>query len=155
MADIGIDKSVQAVFDKAVYLIDGQNESTGATITSDTKEYEVRTIGILNNLIDVVYPASDTFRYETEGKRPALPDIKEFTDELDLDARILRDVLPNGLAAKLLSEENPSLANYFQQCFEQSLAEARAAVPAGFESIDGDLGGAYGGIEYGEFSRWC
>ena len=154
MGQIEIDKSVQAVFDKAIYLIDGQNESTGATVTSDTKEYEVRTIGILNNLIDIVYPASDTFEYEARGKRPALPDIKEFTDELDLDARILRDVLPNGLAAKLLSEENPSLANYFQQCFEQSLAQARAGVPARFESIDGETGGAYGGIEYGEFGRW-
>ena len=82
----------------------------------------------------------------------ALGDITDFTDELDLDARILRDVLPNGLAAKLLSEENPTLANYFQQCFEQSLAQARAMIPAGFESIDDSL--PYGGLEYGEFGRW-
>lgn len=149
---MAIDKRVQAIFDKAMYLMDAQHESTGSTETGDTREYRVRTIGILNNLLDVVYPASDTFAVGEEGQRPALDDIRDFEDELDLDARILRDVLPNGLAAKLLSEENPKLANYFQQCFEQSLAEARARVPAGFESIDDCL--PYGGIEYGRFGRW-
>lgn len=151
---MAINKSVRAIFDKAMYLIDAQNESTGNTINVDTKEYEVRTIGILNNLLDVVYPASDTFTVGKDGKRPALDDITDFTDELDLDARILRDVLPNGLAAKLLSEENPTLANYFQQCFEESLARAMAATPASFESVDADEGGPYGGIEYGQFGSW-
>jgi len=149
---MAINKTVQAIFDKAMYLMDAHNESTGVTVTSDTREYQVRTIGILNNLLDLVYPASDTFAIGGDGRRPALDDIEAFTDELDLDPRILRDVLPNGLAAKLLSEENPSLANYFQQCFEQSLAEARARRPAGFESIDESL--PYGGIEYGRFGRW-
>ncbi len=151
---MGIDKTVQAVFDKAMYLIDGQNEATGATVNSDTQEYRVRTIGILNTLLDAVYPASDTFRISPDGKRPALPDVREFTDELDLDARCLRDILPNGLAAKLLSEEDPTLANYFQQTFEQGIAEARFSTPAVFEAIDEEAGGAYGGIEYGQFSRW-
>ena len=123
-----INRTVQAIFDKAMYLMDAQNESTGNTDTSDT------------------------FALGEDGKRPALGDITDFTDELDLDARILRDVLPNGLAAKLLSEENPTLANYFQQCFEQSLVEARARIPARFESIDDSL--PYGGLEYGEFGRW-
>ena len=144
-----IDKTVQAVFDKAMYLIDAQNESTGNTNNSDTQEYRVRTVGILNNMLDLVYPASDTFHYTDAGKRPYLPDITKFEDELDLDPRILRDVLPNGLAAKLLAEENPSLAKYFQQCFEENLAEARHRVPATFEDI-----GGYGGIEYGEFGHW-
>lgn len=146
----GINKTVQAVFDKAIYLIDAQNENTGSTKTSDTKEYEVRAIGILNNLLDVVYPASETFQISEDGKRPALDDIQKFSDELDLDARILRSVLPNGLAAKLLNEENPTLANYFQQLFEQELAAAKHSRPAQFESIDCQ----YGGIEYGEFGHW-
>ena len=149
-----INKTVQAVFDKAIYLINEQNENTGATVTQDTQEYKSRTIGILNNLIDVVYPASDTFPGATaDGKRPALDDIEGFDDELDLDARILRDVLPNGLAAKLLSEENPELANYFQQLFEQELVSAQKQIPGTFESIDDGL--PYGGIEFGEFGRWA
>lgn len=149
-----IDRTVRAVFDKAMYLIDAQNESTGDTRTADTREYEVRTVGILNNLLDVVYPYSDTYAVEEAGKRPALPDVKELGDELDLDAKILRDVLPLGLAARLLAEENPTLANYFQQLFEEHLERAGAQMPAGFEDIDGDLGGPYGGIEHGKYSRW-
>lgn len=151
---MSIDKTVQAVFDKAMYLIDAQNESTGATLTSDTQEYKVRTVGILNNLLDEVYPASDTFAYTEAGRRPCLPDIVSFEDELDLDGAICRNVLPLGLAAKLLSEENPTLANYFQQRYEEMLERAMSRVPATFESIDGDEGGPYGGIEYGEFGYW-
>ena len=151
---MAINKTAQAVFDKAMYLIDAQNESTGETVNSDTQEYRVRAVGILNSLLDVVYPASDTFAIGADGKRPALDDIEALSDEIELDARILRDVLPNGLAARLLSEENPALSNYFQQCFEEGLAQAAAQRPAAFEDIDDHPGGLYGGIEYGQFGRW-
>lgn len=149
---MSIDLSVQSVFDKAMYLIDAQNESTGSTDTSDTTEYKVRTLGILNNLIDDVYPASDTFAIGEDGKRPALDDLTSFPDEIKMDPYIVRSVLPCGLAAKLLSEENPTLADFFWQLYEQRLAKARAGVPASFESIEDGL--SYGGIEYGEFARW-
>lgn len=149
-----IDKTVQAVFDKAMWLIDANNESTGNTNTADTREYAVRTVGILNTLLDLVYPASDTYAVTEDGKRPALPDIAAFSDELDLDAKCLRDLLPKGLAAKLLAEENPQLANYFQQLFEEHLAEAMRSRPATVSVIDEDFGGPYGGIEYGEFGHW-
>ena len=147
---MAIDKSVQAVFDKAMYLIDAQSENTGATNTADTADYRVRAIGILNTLLDAVYPYSDTYRMDDGGRRPALDDIRDFTDVLDLDARIVREVLPYGLAAKLLSEENPALSNYFQQSYEESLALARMSRPAVIEDIELP----YGGLEYGEFGRW-
>lgn len=149
---MSIDLSVQGVFDKAMYLIDAQNESTGSTDNSDTTEYKVRTIGILNNLIDDAYPASDTFAIGEDGKRPALDDLTSFPDEIKMDPYIVRSVLPCGLAAKLLSEENPTLADFFWQLYEQRLAKAREGVPASFESIEDGL--PYGGIEYGEFARW-
>ena len=149
-----IDKSVQAIFDKAMYLIDAQNESTGSTVNSDTREYRLRTVGILNNLIDEVYPYSDTYRPPTDGLRPALEDITDFSDAPDLDAMILRQVLPYGLAAKLLSEENPGLANYFQQLYEEALRRAMRR-PGLFESLgEDDLTLPYGGIEHGQFARW-
>ena len=120
---IPVDNRVQAVFDKAMYLIDAQSDSTGVTVTTHTKEYQVRTIGILNTLLDLVYPASDTFSQTRDGHRPFLPDVVGFEDRLELDPRILREVLPCGLAARLLSEENPELASYFQQCFEVSIVK--------------------------------
>lgn len=147
---MAINNTAQAVFDRAIYLMDAQSESTGATMTGDTKEYQVRAVGILNNLLDVVYPASDTYRMAPDGGRGALDDIRSLDDRLDLDGRILRDVLPNGLAARLLSEENPALANFFQQCFETGLAQAMALGPAQFEDIDDP----YGGVELGRYGRW-
>ena len=146
---MSIDLSVQGVFDKAMYLIDAQNENSGSTDNSDTTEYKVRTLGILNNLIDDTYPASDTFAIGEDGKRPALDDLTSFSDEIKMDPY---SVLPCGLAAKLLSEENPTLANFFWQLYEQRLAKAREGVPSSFESIEDGL--PYGGIEYGEFARW-
>ena len=151
---MAIDRRAQAVFDKAIYLMDAQSESSGATITGDTKEYQVRAVGILNTLLDTVYPASSTFDAGSGRSRAALDDIKSLEDTLDLDARILREVLPNGLAARLLSEENPRLANFFQQCFEDGLVRASAQLPARFESVDIDESGPYGGIEHGQFGRW-
>lgn len=149
---MSIDLTVQGVFDKAMHLIDAQNESTGSTDNSDTTEYKVRTLGILNTLIDDVYPASDTFAIEEDGRRPYIDDLTAFSDEIGMDPYVVRSVLPCGLAAKLLSEENPTLADFFWQLYEQRLAKARAGVPATFESIEDGL--PYGGIEYGEFARW-
>lgn len=151
---MAIDRTVQAIYDKAIYLIDAQNENSGATTTADTREYRVRTIGILNSLLDVVYPYSSN--YEAAAGTPGeIDDIESFEDEVDLDARMLRSVLPNGLAARLISEEDPSLANFFQQNFETFLAEARRGTPAVFEEVGGSEETLpYGGIEYGQFSRW-
>lgn len=153
MEVVAIDKTVQGVYDKAIRLIDAQNENTGSTDTSDTKEYKLRTLSILNNLIDDAYPSSSNYTV-ADGERPELDDLTAFTDEIYMDAYVVRSVLPCGLAAKLLSEENPVLANYFQQLYEQRLIKAKLGVPAAFEDIGGETCGAYGGIEYGEFSRW-
>ena len=149
---MAIDKTVQAVFDRAIYLINWQRDTDGATENKNTQEYRARTVGILNTLLDAVYPASSTYAIGKDGRRPALPDVRGFEDELELDARVLRDILPNGLAARLLAEENPELSNYFQQIYERSLAEARYGAPAVFEDVDG--GAPYGGIELGQFGRW-
>lgn len=149
---MAIDKTVQGVFERTMYLIDAQNETTGATETADTQDYRVRTLGILNSLLDMAYSASDTFVRTSDGTRSAPEDVTSFDDTLDLDARIVREVLPCGLAARLLAEENASLASYFWQCFEQGLQDARRSVAAQFEPVDAQA--PYGGIEFGEFGQW-
>lgn len=142
--------TVQDVFDIAIRLMDAQNESTGSTETADTKEYRLRTPSLVNSLLDQVYPGSDTYAPGAAGRRPVCQKVSAMADPLDLDERICTGVLPYGLAGLLLTEESPAQANFFWQTFLEQLAEARAGLPAEIESI----GDAYGGLEYGEFSRW-
>ena len=142
--------TVQDVFDKAIHWLDEQNESTGATMTSDTKEYSLRTPNILNTYLNVVYPYSDTYKAREDGKRPYLEPVTAMADEMDLDAFICMSVLPDALAAGLVKEENPSIANVALQIYAENLGQARSTLPASVEEVEN----VYGGIEYGEFSRW-
>ena len=142
--------TVQDVFDKAIHWLDEQNESTGATMTSDTKEYSLRTPDILNTYLNVVYPFSDTYAPREDGKRPYLEPVTAMADEMDLDAFICMSVLPYALAAGLVKEENPSIANVALQIYAENLGQARSTLPASVEDVEN----VYGGIEYGEFSRW-
>ena len=153
--------TVQNVFDMAIHLMDAQNESTGSTNTADTKEYALRTPNLINTLLDQVYPYSDTYpdtTDETVGSRPSLHSVTALEDYLDLDDYISRNVLPYGLAALLLTEENPTQANFFWQTYLENLNTAKSRLPTdGIQAIEDVYGGnmiGWGGIEYGRFGQW-
>lgn len=139
------------VFDLAMGLIDSVNESTGATDTSDNREYKMRTLFILNTLRGELYPFSDTYPQEgtSDGKRPIVAELLSLEQEIGLDDFLCQSILPYGLAAHLLLTEDPATAAFFQQRYEE-LRDRWANVPTTSTQIT-DL---YGGIEYGEFSRW-
>ena len=59
-------------------------------------------------------------------------------------------LLPYGLAAHLLLDENPDVAAFFNQRYAELLSEYRRGIPAASE----DIQELYGGIEYGPFARW-
>ncbi|MCQ4865583.1 hypothetical protein [Pseudoflavonifractor phocaeensis] len=141
--------TAQEVFETAMHLMDEVNESTGKADASDTKEYKNRAIPILNILRVECFPASDTYKAEP-GKRPVCPRIEAFESPIGLDDGICQGVLPYGLAAHLLLDENPDVAGYFSQRYEELLSAAGRGLPAGSEDIT-DL---YGGIELGQFARW-
>lgn len=141
--------TAQEVFETAMHLMDEVNESTGKADASDTKEYKNRTIPILNILRVECFPASDTYQAEP-GKRPVCPRIEGFESPIGLDDGICQGVLPYGLAAHLLLDENPGVAGYFSQRYEELLAAAGRGLPGGSEDIT-DL---YGGIAFGQFARW-
>ena len=142
--------NAQWVFEKAMHLMDEINESTGVADYSDTKEYKNRTLAILNLLRVECFPASDTFAVTVPDKRPVCPEITDFNMAIGLDDGICQGVLPYGLAAHLLLDENPSAASYFQQRYEELLRTARRGIPAAAE----DITNLYGGIEHGRFSYW-
>lgn len=142
--------NAQWVFEKAMHLMDEVNESTGAADTADTKEYKNRTLAILNILRVECFPASDTYVVSVPGKRPVCPEITDFEGAIGLDDGICQGVLPYGLAAHLLLDENPSVASYFNDRYAEALAAAKKGVPAAAEDIV-DL---YGGIEHGRYGWW-
>lgn len=142
--------TVQSVFDLAIRLMDAQNESTGSTDTADTKEYRLRTPSLINILLDQAYLASDTLKPTLPGKRPICQKVIKMEDELDLDERLCTGVMPYGLAALLLTEEDPARADFFWQTYLEQLREARISLPSQIAEIEN----VYGGIELGQFSHW-
>ena len=132
----------QLVFDMAIHLMDEQNESTGDTVTGDTKEYMLRSVDILNVLKHECYDVSDTWQPGIDGKRGVCTYITQLSDELDLDDVVAQGALPYGLASRLLLGENDVLADFFEQKFQEMLALLRRKSLAAFE----DIPLAYGGL---------
>lgn len=143
-------RSVKEIFDIAIHLIDAQNESTGNTETTDTKEYLLRTPSLLNSILNRAYPYSDTYVAVPE-KRPVHPPVSGPADMVEMDDYLCLTVLPYGLAALLVNPEGESsVASFLWQMFEDGLVYARNSLPSSVEPIES----AYGGLEYGWFSRW-
>lgn len=143
-------RTVQEIFDQAIHMMDAQNESTGNTMTADTKEYSLRAPDCLNRYINLVYPYSDTYVPNTEGRRTVHPRLSELTDEVDMDDYICMSVLPPALVYELLREEQPEVASACYEDYEKALAWAKSSLPA----EEGNVEDCYGGLEYGRFSRW-
>ena len=148
-----------AVFQRAITMMDELNDS-GEYNHADTTEYRNRTLPILNILQGELYFYSDTFPKWQEwdsGRRPVLMPITSFEQPIDLDDYCAGTVMPYGLAAHLLLDENPSAAGFFQQRYEEllrSLMSGRGKLAAS-EDIE-DIYGPKGGIHpYNEFSRWA
>ncbi|MEG2526998.1 MAG: hypothetical protein RSA62_07245 [Oscillospiraceae bacterium] len=142
--------TAQEVFDIAMGLMDEVNEATGATDTTDTREYKQRTVLILTALRGELYPFSDSYKKEPDGSRPVCPIIGGMNSFVPLDDVLCQSVMPYGLAAHLLLNENPDAASFFQQRYEELIRKIGNNAPASFEAITD----VYGGIEFTEFSRW-
>ena len=142
--------TAQQVFELAIYLMDEQNEGTGAADTVDTASYKNRTLAILTILQEECWPYSDTYGISQAGVRPICPMLAEFTSPLALDDAICRGVLPYGLAAHLLLDDNPGTASYFSQRYEERKAAVKSALPRVFGAIED----VYGGIGFSGTARW-
>ena len=123
------------VFDKAIHMMDEQNELNGETRTVDTKEYQYRTLSILNVLRHELYPFSDTFEAGKNGKRVIVPLLTSFDQPIDLDDAIAQGVMPYGLAAHLLLGENDAMASFFNQRYDELKYTIGARKPAVWEDI--------------------
>lgn len=119
------------VFDIAMGLIDEVHPapSTETSGTSDTEEYRLRTPQILTALQGELYFFSDTYSCQSAEKRPVCTPVSSMTDTLDLDDFLARSVLPYGLSAHLLLDENPSDASFFQQRYSEMLLQYAGRTP--------------------------
>ena len=139
---------VEDVFNAAMAIMDELNDS-GEAQTADTQEYKNRTLPIMNVLISECYPYSDS--KDTTNPDSAWRAVTEFDDSLyKIDDTIALGIMPYGLAANLLVDENPSAASFYQARYEDLLKAKARRVRATVEDIE-DI---YGGIGHGEFSRW-
>lgn len=123
--------TVQQVFEITMALTD--NATGGVADSSDTADYKARAIPIINNLSVELYQFS-TDKKVSVGTRP-LPTLMTLADDVvALDDGLARGVLPHGLAAELLVEENPAMAGYHAQRYAECLMLLRNA-PREFEPI--------------------
>lgn len=139
--------TVQQIFDKAIHLMDEQNEQNGSTMTVDTSEYKSRTISILNTAIPRLYPYSSNYNREAMG-RPSAQILRndnyadpDFTQVIMLDDDMCIGLLPFYLAAQLMSAENEDLAAWFMTQYRENLVDFKRNIPASFEQISSPYGG--------------
>lgn len=140
------------VFNRAMALIDEISESTYLPDPSDSLEYKSKSKLIMNILIGQLYKYSDTY-VPVVGKHPVPPQLedKELTDDTGLDDYISGSILPYGLAAHLIQDENPTLAAFFSQKYQEGLA----VLQQGFVTEFTDIEDVYGGSgRYDRYGRW-
>ena len=135
------------VYEAALVLMDANNDA-------DTSEYESKALSIINTLRGELYPYSDTFDTTAEG-RPICPIMTDLDDAIGLDDYICQTVLPYGLAAHLLLDENPTTASFFNQRYMELLAMLRQGIGRpvkGSEDIEEVYGNGH--FYYNRFSTW-
>lgn len=119
---------VQDVFDKMLTIIDAVDDA-------DVSDYENRTIGIVNVLIGELFIYSDNWKVVTKGKRPIAPEVEEMEDEIGLDDYICRTVMPYGLAAHLMLQEDTTTAAYAQQRYDELKRMLASGLPQDSDDI--------------------
>lgn len=102
------------IYDAALVLMDANNDA-------DTSEYESKALSIINTLSGELYPYSDTFDDSVSG-RPICPVLTDLGNDVALDEYCCGTVLPYGLAAHLLLDENPTTASFLNQRYTELLA---------------------------------
>ena len=135
--------TAQNIFDMTMGLID-EISDTGATVHTDTQEYRQRTLFILNVL------RGECWAYSATRRSDNCPAIQTMDEEIGLDDKLAQTVLPYGLAAQLLLDENPTAASFYQQRYEELLLRIGRQLSAASE----DITDVYGGLAHCEYGRW-
>lgn len=109
---------VQDIYDITMALMD-EMKNDGTVDTDSTKDYNARTPGILTILQTEVIIELKKAGADVD----TLDRLTKMTDEVDLEDDICMGVLPYGLAARLLRQEDGSLSNYFSSLYLRGLSD--------------------------------
>lgn len=142
--------TVQDVFDRAVFLLDEQNEATGSTDTADTAPYRLRAVSLCNTLLGFVYPASDTFRVTQAGRRPVCRPAETPESTLAVDEQLCTSVLPWGMAALFVLDDDREKADFFWTTFLERIEASRRGIPCAVEAVED----VYGALGHGQDGAW-
>lgn len=125
------------VFDVAMNLLDEQNESSGETLTADTKEYQLRSVRLLNSLLPRLCVLT--------GKTYVA--LADDSSDMPVSDAVSFGVASYELAALIAQTEGDTeIADRLRRDGEANLQEiAGREEPAVME----DITDVYGGIEYG------
>ena len=113
----------QEIYDITMALMDEMLDNGNVDYAS-TKDYTARTPGILTILQTQVVMFLKRFGTDIDTLEP----LTSMEDEVDLDQNICTGVLPYGLAARLLGQEDKELASYFSNLYDSNLAIAKDSV---------------------------
>jgi hypothetical protein len=109
----------QEIYDITMALMDEMLDNGNVDYNS-TKDYTARTPGILTILQTqvIMYFKSKGMDVDT------LDRLMSMEDEVDLSDDICMGVLPYGLAARLLGQEDTQMSSYFSQLYNNALSDA-------------------------------
>ena len=103
----------QIIYDIAMSLMD-ERKNDGSVDVNSTKDYLARSTGILT-----VLQTEITMELKNVGADvDSLDEIKNMTTDIDLDDDICLGIIPYGLAARLLAQEDTALSNYFGSLYD-------------------------------------
>lgn len=144
--------TVQEVFDATMALMD-ELDDTGNATSTDTTEYLNRTLPIVNLMIGECYPYSDL--HDSDSLLSSWKAVEDMEDNLlkrsKIDNTIALSIMPYGLAANLLVDENPSAAAFYQQRYEELLRLKASKMQAAVGSIEDVYGVTLG---YNDGAIW-
>ena len=139
------------VFELTIALMDELSWPAGEADVAENRDYKARVLPILTLLQGECLPFCEEYALTGEGRRPLCPPVTGFDDPIPgLDDTMCRTVLPYGLGAHLLLEENPAAASFFQQKYTENRARMASLLPV----RPGTVEDVYGGVEHGSFGRW-
>lgn len=105
----------QTIYDITMSLMD-ERKNDGNVDVNSTKDYLARSPGILTILqTEIVMELK-----RVGAKINSLDEVKNMTTDIDLEDDICFGIIPYGLAARLLAQEDTTLSNYFSSLYDNA-----------------------------------